>query len=165
MRYYLAYGSNLNPVQMKERCPKARLVGTGQINGWRLTFQKSISGFYLNIVPSSADACVPVAIFALTDEDECELDKREGYPNCYQKRSFKLVVNTGKRGRRPAVDAFAYLMPKSRPFGVPANWYEQRVLKGYDHFGFPKRILTEAHLYSAAKMKKTFNLDDFTRIK
>jgi len=38
MKYYLAYGSNLNVQQMKDRCPSAKKVGHSFIHGYRLAF-------------------------------------------------------------------------------------------------------------------------------
>ena len=34
--FYFAYGSNMNPVRIRERIPQARLVGKAIIKGWRL---------------------------------------------------------------------------------------------------------------------------------
>src|ERR1700761_1461572 len=35
---YAAYGSNMDPEQMLERCPHSPAAGTGWLSGWRLTF-------------------------------------------------------------------------------------------------------------------------------
>ena len=35
---YAAYGSNMDPDQMKERAPHSPMAGTGWLMGWRLTF-------------------------------------------------------------------------------------------------------------------------------
>ena len=35
---YAAYGTNLDPARMGERCPHSPLRGTGWLQGWRLTF-------------------------------------------------------------------------------------------------------------------------------
>ena len=39
MKYYLAYGSNLNKWQMKHRCPDAVPVGTVTIKDYELVFR------------------------------------------------------------------------------------------------------------------------------
>ena len=33
-RYYIAYGSNLNILQMRWRCPSARIIGTSELVDW-----------------------------------------------------------------------------------------------------------------------------------
>src|SRR3978361_2034645 len=35
---YAAYGSNMDPAQMKERAPHSPMAGSGWLMGWRLTF-------------------------------------------------------------------------------------------------------------------------------
>jgi hypothetical protein len=35
---YAAYGTNLDPARMSERCPHSPLQTTGWLEGWRLTF-------------------------------------------------------------------------------------------------------------------------------
>ena len=46
MKYYLAYGPNLNLVQMRQRCPNARVVGYTYLFGVRLDH-----GFSAALVP------------------------------------------------------------------------------------------------------------------
>ena len=48
MKYYLAYGPNLNLVQMRQRCPNARVVGYTYLFGARLLFDH---GFSAALVP------------------------------------------------------------------------------------------------------------------
>jgi len=36
VRYYIAYGSNLNVKQMKVRCPQSEIIGTGEIKDHEL---------------------------------------------------------------------------------------------------------------------------------
>ena len=38
--FYFAYGSNMDPVQMEERCPGAVALGAAHLPGWRLTFTR-----------------------------------------------------------------------------------------------------------------------------
>ena len=42
-KLYVAYGSNLNKEQMRYRCPTAKFVGTGIIEGYELQFKGSAS--------------------------------------------------------------------------------------------------------------------------
>ena len=45
-RYYIAYGSNLNVQQMRWRCPGARIIGTSELQDYRLLFKGSKTGSY-----------------------------------------------------------------------------------------------------------------------
>jgi hypothetical protein len=38
MPLYAAYGPNLDPARMLERCPRSPVAGSGWVTGWRLTF-------------------------------------------------------------------------------------------------------------------------------
>ena len=44
MKFYVAYGSNLNTIQMKRRCPHAKIYGVGKIKDYRLLFKGSKTG-------------------------------------------------------------------------------------------------------------------------
>ena len=46
MKYYLAYGSNLNVRQMMHRCPGAKPVGKMVLEGYELLFKGSKTGSY-----------------------------------------------------------------------------------------------------------------------
>ena len=35
---YFAYGSNLDPTQMRRRCPTSAPAGPATLDGWRLAF-------------------------------------------------------------------------------------------------------------------------------
>ena len=63
-RYYLAYGSNLNKAQMQKRCPGAKPIGKGLLEGYELFFKGSKTGYYLTISglllqEGAADSGVP----------------------------------------------------------------------------------------------------------
>ena len=48
-RYYIAYGSNLNVQQMRWRCPGARIIGTSELQDYRLLVKGSKTGSYLTV--------------------------------------------------------------------------------------------------------------------
>ena len=76
-KVYIAYGSNLNLPQMRERCPGAQVIGTSVIDGYGLLFREGRTGSYLTIEPKEG-ASVPVAAWSVTAEDEAALDRYEG---------------------------------------------------------------------------------------
>ena len=59
-RLYVAYGSNLNIQQMTNRCPGAKLYGTGVIENFELQFKGQFHGAFATIAPKDG-ASVPVA--------------------------------------------------------------------------------------------------------
>ena len=108
-RYYIAYGSNLNVRQMIRRCPEARVIGTGTLEGWELLFKGSKTGSYLTI-EQSPDGLVPVAVWEVSERDERNLDVYEGYPNFYYKKEMTIHFRGIKTGRIRKRRVFGYIM-------------------------------------------------------
>jgi gamma-glutamylcyclotransferase (GGCT)/AIG2-like uncharacterized protein YtfP len=76
---YAAYGSNLDPARMGDRCPHSPLHATGWLTGWRLTFggeEHGWDGALATIVEDPIDQ-VFVAVYDVTPEDEAHLDVLE----------------------------------------------------------------------------------------
>lgn len=146
-RYYVAYGSNLNIRQMRWRCPDARVIGTAELEGWRLLFKGSKSGSYLTIEREEGFS-VPVAVWEVSQEDEIRLDHYEGFPNFYYKENLTLDIRGIRSGKIRHRQAFVYIMHENRPLGSPSNAYMATCLEGYRDFGFDTSVLAEAYEYS-----------------
>jgi gamma-glutamylcyclotransferase (GGCT)/AIG2-like uncharacterized protein YtfP len=80
MALYAAYGSNLDPAQMVQRCPHSPVAGTGWLEGWRLTFGAEDLGWEgaLATVVEAPGEHVFVGLYDLTDADARNLDTWEG---------------------------------------------------------------------------------------
>ncbi|HQR28437.1 MAG TPA: gamma-glutamylcyclotransferase [Nocardioides sp.] len=79
MPLYAAYGTNLDPARMGERCPHSPLHATGWLMGWRLTFggeEHGWDGALATIVEDPLEQ-VYVAVYDITPEDEATLDEWE----------------------------------------------------------------------------------------
>ncbi len=76
MTLYAAYGTNLDPARMGERCPHSPLHATGWLTGWRLTFGGEEHGWDGAISTIVEDPLhqVFVAVYDVTPEDESMLD-------------------------------------------------------------------------------------------
>lgn len=142
-RYYIAYGSNLNIRQMRFRCPRARIIGTAEIDGYELLFKGSLSGSYLTIEPK-ADSKVPVAVWSVTEADEAALDRYEGFPSFYYKKDFELKVKGIRTGKIRNLKTFVYIMHEERKIGMPSDYYVSTCLEGYRNFGFEPMPLIRA---------------------
>jgi gamma-glutamylcyclotransferase (GGCT)/AIG2-like uncharacterized protein YtfP len=142
-KYYLAYGSNLNVVQMQFRCPTARVVGTAEIKDYELLFKGSKTGSYLTIEPK-VGASVPVAVWSVETADVAALDHYEGYPDFYYKKEVKARYTGIKTGLKRTVTAFVYIMHEERPLGIPTKRYTRTCIEGYRAFGFDENILLDA---------------------
>ena len=145
MKYYLAYGSNLSVAQMLRRCPDAYYVGKASLENMQLQFRGSKTGSYLTVEPCEGQT-VPCLVWAVSREDERNLDMYEGFPKFYQKKNIKLPAEGFVKGFSGMIHAFYYFMTGARPIGLPTTDYWLTCSQGYKRFGFDEAIL-EAALY------------------
>ncbi|WP_111766374.1 gamma-glutamylcyclotransferase [Nakamurella deserti] len=80
MALYAAYGSNMDPAQMMQRCPASPLAGHGWLPGWRLTFGGEDMGWEgsLTTIVEDPDSSVFVSLYDISGPDEKTLDSWEG---------------------------------------------------------------------------------------
>jgi hypothetical protein len=127
MALYAAYGSNMDPAQMQQRCPSSPFLGTGWIHGWRLTFgaeELGWEGALATLVPADDDAAgVFVALYDLTDTDERSLDAWEGADHgLYRKLHLRVHTLDGDVVAYVyALDAFEGGLPSARYLGALAD--------------------------------------------
>ena len=99
MTLYAAYGTNLDPARMGERCPHSPLQTTGWLPGWRLTFggeEHGWDGALATIVEDPLEQ-VFVAVYDVTREDESRpgrLGVRR--PGLYRKTKVRVSTLTGE---------------------------------------------------------------------
>lgn len=109
---------------------------------YRLKFKGSRTGSYLTIEKANGYT-VPVAVWWVSDADIVSLDRYEGYPHFYYKRTIVLPCSDGKRHR-----CFVYIMHEDRPLGIPSRYYVETCAQGYESFGFDDQYLADAVNYS-----------------
>ncbi len=96
---YAAYGPNMDPRRMGERCPHSPLHSTGWLQGWRLTFggeEYGWDGSLATIVPDRSEQ-VFVALYDVTDDDVAVLDEWESIGlNLYLKTRVRIDTMLGE---------------------------------------------------------------------
>lgn len=129
-RYYIAYGSNLSVAQMSVRCPDAKIAGMAALEGWKLVFRT-----HATIEPAEGRV-VPVLIWEISERDEWNLDRYEGFPSYYRKEELSITM-TDLDGRNPQeITAMVYLMNKGHSIRLPWQDYYDVLAEGYSRFGF-----------------------------
>ena len=132
MPLYAAYGSNMDPAQMRSRCPHSPFAGTGWLQHWRLTFggeDLGWEGALATLVPDdttpgeSLSPGVFVALYDLTDADAEALDAWEGADQgLYRKLHLRVHTLTGDEVAWVYVlDAFEGGLPSARHLGGIAD--------------------------------------------
>lgn len=137
-KFYFAYGSNLDEGQMKRRCPGAKVVGVGTLQGYQLELYR-----HATIVPKDKEQ-VPGLIWSIDERDELALDRYEGAPQYYRKADIKVLTGKGE----VYVPAMVYIMNEQYhdPDEIPAAGYLQTILRGYESHELPMNALDEAVL-------------------
>ncbi len=129
-RYYIAYGSNLSVEQMAHRCPDAIVAGMAALEGWKLVFR-----MHATIEPAEGRV-VPVLIWEISERDERNLDRYEGYPSYYYKQDMDITM-TDFDGKNPQeITAMVYLMAEGHEIRMPYRGYLDTLAEGYQRFGF-----------------------------
>ena len=99
MTLYAAYGTNLDPLRMAERCPHSPLWTNGWLTGWRLTFggeEHGWDGALPTLVQDPIDQ-VFVAVYDVSREDESALDRWEAADSgLYRKTKVRVSTMTGE---------------------------------------------------------------------
>ncbi len=125
MTLYAAYGTNLDPERMAERCPHSPLQATGWLQGWRMTFggeEHGWDGSLATIVEDPFEQ-VFVAVYDVTPEDETHMDGWESADSgLYRKTKVRVsTMNTELVVWTYVLDAFEGGMPSASSVGVLAN--------------------------------------------
>ncbi|WP_375480940.1 gamma-glutamylcyclotransferase family protein [uncultured Jatrophihabitans sp.] len=130
---YAAYGSNMDPEQMLERCPHSPAAGTGWLTGWRLTFgaeEHGWDGALPMIVPDAGDpggdeppGQVFVALYEVSTQDLAVLDSWEGADTGLYSR-IKIRVSTLEGDVLASayiLDGYEGGLPSARMIGLMAD--------------------------------------------
>lgn len=136
---YAAYGSNMDPEQMLERCPHSPAAGTGWLNGWRLTFggeELGWDGALAMIVPDP-DSQVFVALYDMSPQDLAKLDYWESADTgLYNKIKLRVSTLDGD------VLAWVYILDCYEG-GLPSARYIGLIAEAAEKAGAPDEYVAE----------------------
>lgn len=137
-KMYIAYGSNLNTLQMAYRCPDARPLGVSFLKDYKLTFRGNRRGWGVANVEKCKGSSVPVGVWSISFSDEYNLDVYEGYPHLYEKE-YKEVVLDGTK-----ISCLVYVMTEGHDISEPPSSYLNTIREGYRDFGIDPKYLDNA---------------------
>jgi gamma-glutamylcyclotransferase (GGCT)/AIG2-like uncharacterized protein YtfP len=121
---------------MRAYCPHSPLVGTGWLEGWRLTFGGEgllgYEGAVSTIVESDTTGDrVFVAVYDVHPQDEQQLDELEGVSSgLYQKLHLRVVTLDGD------LTAWVYVLDGYEG-GLPTAWYVSEIANAAQKAGAP----------------------------
>jgi gamma-glutamylcyclotransferase (GGCT)/AIG2-like uncharacterized protein YtfP len=123
--FHAAYGPNLDPARMGERCPHSPLHGTGWLQGWRLTFggeELGWEGALATIVQDPFEQ-VFVAVYEVSEEDAAALDGWESADTgLYRKVRVRVsTLSDEVVAWTYVLDAFEGGLPSASYLGILAD--------------------------------------------
>lgn len=140
---YFAFGSNMDPAQMRARCPSHRVLGLAYLEDHDLCFPRR----------SPSRACATAGLIAAEGRgvwgvlyalDETEIDvlhEAEGYvPDRPEHESRHLLVEVEVRHCGPEGDAVAAFLYRAQPDGseaLPSEDYMRHLISGAEHHRLP----------------------------
>jgi len=152
---YFAYGSNLNPRQMGERCHGHRVVGRASLAGYGIKFRgygRDWAGAVGTIEPVPGST-VWGAVFELTPAHYATLDEYEGYdgPGASTSLYDRIAITVELEGLGPT-RCLTYVM-RPDPEGLPSAAYRNAIAAGLRHHGLPAEYIAalERHPTAAAE--------------
>jgi gamma-glutamylcyclotransferase len=147
--HYFSYGSNLNPEQMRGRCPDHKVVGMAALHEHRLAFPLTShdwGGGVASVVPSHGTTVWGI-VYDLSERDLAELDRYEGYRgpddqhNLYDRQTVFVELTRPEDGSIPRrVRAWCYFARPSNP-AAPSRRYLDAVLAGARHHRLPEEYV------------------------
>ena len=132
-----SYGSNLDPVRMRSRCPSARMEGPLTFDNAALVFRAVAD------VVHRPGSKVPGGLWEISEADEAALDRFEGVSSGLYERWHVTKMHKGRKRR--------VLFYKMTETGImpPSLQYIDTILKGYRAFdldvSYLEAALAEAH--------------------
>ena len=132
--YYFAYGSNLCPYQMQQRCPGARPAGVVRLEKHRLTFplhSHKWGAGVAGIEPHDTEY-VEGVLYELTDEHFELLDRHEGNytrgvitVRCIERGDLEVMVYRPDTNGGPFAPSDAYrntMLRGAKAHGLSETW-------------------------------------------
>lgn len=146
MRYYFAYGSNMSPIQMQNRCPGAKALGPGILRGWE--FRITTRGT-ANIVPRSKGV-VHGVIWKCGSSHIGILDRFEGISRRNYQQKYVSIYDTKTETMRSAL---TYVSLARHHTGVGrVDYLRTAVLPGAEAFNLPQVYIGELESWLPARI-------------
>ena len=134
MTLYFAYGSNMDLLQMGDRCPGAVTVSTAELPSYRFIIN---TGGVATVV-SDPTSTVQGLLWKISKKDERSLSRYEGVKHGIYKKAFVGVrLPNGTTTR-----ALIYVATDSHP-GTARAGYLEKVVSGAEGCGLPKSYIDQ----------------------
>ncbi len=129
---YFAYGSNMERVQLKRLCPKARFVAAAVLQDHGLVFSggSRMWGGGVADIRDTPGKKVEGVVWEIAETQRKALDEYEGYPDLYVTKEVQVETTAGK-----VLTAFAYVMARPGREMPPSRPYKRLLISGAEEHG------------------------------
>jgi len=147
--FYFAYGSNLDPEQMRRRCPGHAVIGMAELRDHRLTFPLTSHdwGGGVASVGVAHGSTVWGVAYDLTEADLSALDGYEHYVgpgnqhNLYDRESASVHLVRADDGSFPRrLQVWIYVARQANP-SPPSRRYLEAVVRGARYHRLPEEYV------------------------
>lgn len=129
---YFAYGSNMERVGFKRRCPRGKFVSAAKLRDHDITFTQSSTmwgGGAADLKPTPGRV-VEGVLWEVGEQDLKALDQYEGVPNDYLRKTVTVERKDGQ-----LCEAFAYLVARPGGYRPPSKRYIRLLVQGAEEHG------------------------------
>ncbi len=131
---YFAYGSNMDLLQMGDRCPAAVTAGTAELPSYRFI----INSRGVATVVADPESSVQGLLWNISKEDARSLSRHEGVKQgIYRRAKIEVRLPDGTTKK-----AFIYVATDSKP-GKARPGYIDKILSGAEACGLPKPYIDQ----------------------
>lgn len=135
---YFAFGSNLNPTQMAERCPGHKVVGMAELHDHKLAFPLTSPGWGGGVagVQVAHGTSVFGVVYDLDEAQVAALDRYEGFVgpgsqhNLYERERVWVDLVRADDGSFPRRVRAEYYVPRVTNPAPPSRRYLDAILEG-----------------------------------
>jgi gamma-glutamylcyclotransferase (GGCT)/AIG2-like uncharacterized protein YtfP len=127
---YFAYGANLNREGMENRCPGNKPLCRAVLKNYRLIF-KSVAD-----IEEATNHNVHGALYEITKEHLRSLDRFEGYPRLYIRKTVPVITEDGRE-----IKAIIYQMNDRNQYASPYRGYLNTILLGCLQWQLPEEYI------------------------
>jgi gamma-glutamylcyclotransferase (GGCT)/AIG2-like uncharacterized protein YtfP len=150
-----AYGVNMNPGLMAERCPEYRTIGVARLMNYRLCFprySRTHNGAVAGMEPH-AEGAVWGVLYEVSPNDLPVLNYQEGFdpdgPMARNQRALREITVLRMGGSEP-VKAMAYFAVPDGTRERPSAAYIQSLIDGAMYHGLPKAYIAALEAIAVA---------------
>ena len=127
---YFAYGANLNLDGMNTRCPGNKPLCRAMLKDYRFMF-KSVAD-----IEEALNHSVHGALYEITKEHLQSLDRFEGYPRLYIRKTVPVITEDDRE-----VQAIVYQMTDRVQYSRPSQGYLLTILTGCQQWRLPVKYI------------------------